>query len=320
VNPLTGLAVDPARLNRRPLAVKVSNYPAVVVPQHGLSAADLVYEAPVEGGVTRFTAIYLSQDAERVGSIRSIRLIDFDIQAMYNAYVAYSGASYGITQRALNWMPLSALSAEQVGCPPFCRYPEGGQAYEHTLFTSTSALWEWTDARDEQRAAVGYEVLNTQQTLDGLAFHEYVPSGGTAATQLDVSYTQSSATWRYDSGSERYLRTQNGAPHVDAATGGQLSAANVVIIEAVTYEDRSILEDQYNNLYSIGFRLTGSGPAYLLRDGQMYSGQWVRSDRDSAMQFVGNDGELMRFKPGNTWFQVVPEDVSWWDYWEIGAP
>jgi hypothetical protein len=181
-------------------------------------------------------------------------------------------------------------------------------------------LWEWAGARDEQRVAAGYQALNTRQTLDGLAFHEYVPAGGAAAAQLNVSYTQSSATWLYDSSSGRYLRSQNGAPHVDAATGDQLGAANVVVIEALTYEDRSILEDQYNNLYSIGFRLTGSGPAYLLRDGQVYSGRWVRNDRDSAMQFVGDDGELMRFKPGNTWFQVVPAEVSWWDYWEIGAP
>ncbi|HCB48965.1 MAG TPA: hypothetical protein DEP47_05455, partial [Chloroflexi bacterium] len=98
VNPLTGEKVpDPSVLQRRPLAVKIANT-ARVRPQAGLNQADLVFEHYSEGGITRFTAIFYSKDARRVGSIRSGRLIDLEIPLMYDAAFAYSGSSYPIRQ------------------------------------------------------------------------------------------------------------------------------------------------------------------------------------------------------------------------------
>ncbi|HJW84927.1 MAG TPA: DUF3048 domain-containing protein, partial [Anaerolineae bacterium] len=97
VNPLTGeKAPDPAVLQRRPLAIKVanSNEPGVR-PQSGVSFADLVYEHEAEGGVTRWTALFLSQSPALVGSNRSCRIIDADLPAMYKALLACSGFSGG---------------------------------------------------------------------------------------------------------------------------------------------------------------------------------------------------------------------------------
>ena len=77
VNPLTGLQVtDPAVLNRRPQVIKISNAPVLVRPQAGIGAADIVFEHYAEGGLTRFSAIFYSQAPNRVGSIRSARLIE----------------------------------------------------------------------------------------------------------------------------------------------------------------------------------------------------------------------------------------------------
>ena len=93
VSPFTGLEVDdPARLNRMPAAVKISNSP-IARPQSGLSKADVVIEHLAEGNITRFTAIFHSEDAERIGSVRSARLIDLEIPALFDAFLVYSGAS-----------------------------------------------------------------------------------------------------------------------------------------------------------------------------------------------------------------------------------
>ena len=322
VNPLTGLFTDPERLDRRALAIKVSNYPPVVVPQYGLSAADIVWESIVENGATRFTAIYLSQDAARVGSLRSLRLIDMDIQAMYDSFVAFSGASEGVFNYVLGLLvPDDAISPQLgEGCPPFCRFPEASDIYEHTLFTSTVDLWAWADARDERLAARDQPPVNTRRNLEGMAFHELPPAGGIEATQLAVTFRATDVRWDYDPATGRYVRSQDGAPHLDAATGEPLSAANVLIIEAYHYADESIIEDQFGN-YSIGVVLRDSGPAYLFRDGRMVAGTWTRSNFDSMMTFVDEGGEVLRFKPGNTWVEVVPRDVTWgWDYWEVAAP
>src|SRR5207237_8366910 len=86
VNPLTGLPVDdPAVLQRRPLAVKISNAPVLVRPQAGIGDADLVFEHLTEGRLTRFTAVFWTHTPPRVGSIRSARLIDLEIATIYTA-------------------------------------------------------------------------------------------------------------------------------------------------------------------------------------------------------------------------------------------
>ena len=93
VSPFTGLEVDdPARLNRMPAAVKISNSP-IARPQSGLSKADVVIEHLAEGDITRFTAIFHSEDAERIGSVRSARLIDLEIPVLFDAFLVYSGAN-----------------------------------------------------------------------------------------------------------------------------------------------------------------------------------------------------------------------------------
>ena len=93
VSPFTGLEVDdPARLNRMPAAVKISNSP-IARPQSGLSKADVVIEHLAEGSITRFTAIFHSEDAGRIGSVRSARLIDLEIPVLFDAFLVYSGAS-----------------------------------------------------------------------------------------------------------------------------------------------------------------------------------------------------------------------------------
>src|SRR5688500_17320512 len=80
VNSLPGLQVDPAALNRRPLLIKVSNYPEVVRPQTGLMQADHVWEHEVEGfNITRLTAVFWSNTPPHVGSVRSGRPPDLQL-------------------------------------------------------------------------------------------------------------------------------------------------------------------------------------------------------------------------------------------------
>src|SRR6266516_4523445 len=77
---------------RPALAVKVENLP-VARPQTGLSWADIVYEEPVEAGITRFIAIYQCQNASRIEPVRSGRLTDPDILVQFGHPVfGYAGA------------------------------------------------------------------------------------------------------------------------------------------------------------------------------------------------------------------------------------
>ena len=132
-NFLTGeLVNDPAQLQRRPLAIKISNAPpSFVRPQSGLNSADWVYEHTAEGNITRFTLILYGKDVAQVGPIRSARLIDVELPAMYDAALAFSGASVGVNQRlnAADFASRIIRSAD----PGYFRTGED-KPFEHTLY------------------------------------------------------------------------------------------------------------------------------------------------------------------------------------------
>ena len=305
VNPLTGLKVDdPAILDRRPLAVKISNSPPIVRPQAGLGSADLVFEHYAEGGVTRFTAVYLGQGAPKIGSIRSGRLIDLEIPAMFKAMFAYSGSSGGVKQKIIDsdfFQENRVISPDfGVGEPVFRRIPEPGKAFEHTLFTSTDALWALTTERG----------LNTRQDLLGLAFRASPPEDGQPARYVELAYLPgvASAEWTYAPDLGLYQRTILGEPHTDELTGQQITAANIVLVYA-NHVETDILEDLVGGgHYSIEIQVWGEGPVQIVRDGQVYNGSWIRQAREDMLSFRDAAGQPLTFKPGNSWYQLVPLD------------
>jgi hypothetical protein len=300
VCPLTGEGVsDVAILERRPLAVKISNFPPIVRPQAGLSYADAVFEHLSEAGLTRLTAIFLSKDAEKVGSIRSARLLDLEIPAMFKAMFAYSGASGGVKQEIQESDFFDRVISPDFGHSGFARIPSEGKAYEHTLFSDTQSLWEVAEARG----------LNQRQDLSGWTFSDEPPEGGSPATSLEFLYTPkyASAEYQYDPGREAYLRSVLGEPHRDELTGEQITARNVVALYA-NHLDTDIVEDSTGPriYYSIEIQIWGEGRAIVFRDGQAFEGRWVRSQRQDLIRFVDDAGNPISLKPGNTWIQVVP--------------
>ena len=227
VDPLTGLEVaNAALLNRRPLAVKVSEFPRRVRPQDGLSYADLVFEHYAEAGVSRMTAIFLGTDSPKVGSIRSARLIDLVLTESYKSMLITSGSSAGVLG-ALSKTPFfNRLIAEATGfnkCPPLCR--EGTEASTNNLFASTTDLWKTTDTLG----------LNGRQDFHGMAFFPTAPAGGqpAATIHIDFQLNENTTEWRYDTASGRYARFVDTdvvgtlAPHTDAVNNQQLTAANI---------------------------------------------------------------------------------------------
>ncbi len=307
VNPLTGQMVDPAQVNRMPVAVKISNFPFSVRPQSGLAQADVVFEHPAEAGLTRFTAVFLQNDVEKIGSIRSARFIDTEIAPMFGALLVTSGSSLGTMQhmRANPWFQgdnIWRLVSEETSyvCPPLCR---DNLNDTNSLFASTKDLRAATSAKTGPQA----------RAQSGFVFADALPAGGLKAN--DVSVDLSSAAhvdWRYVATSRLYTRWQDKdasgelAAHIDALTKQPITARNVVVL----------FVSQVNNFVPEDFRDGGNcgleiqlwtiGPAKVFRDGQLYEARWRRDQSTSfRLRLELNDGSSRALAPGNTWFEVV---------------
>jgi hypothetical protein len=302
VNPLTGQVVnDTAILARRPLAIKLSNN-ARVRPQSGLNRADLVFEHLTEGGITRFTVIYYGADADKVGSIRSGRLIDLELPIMYDAAFGYSGSS---TQ--LRLMFLRSLFFDRIVSPDFAH---GGfdrisnpnnpnERVEDTLYTSTSTLRWILDQREQ----------NTQPNFtNGMAFHPDPPDGGDEVSNVEIRYPATNVFWAHAPGLGGYQRWSDGVPHLDANSGAQLFFQNIVIVKA-PHLDTEIIEDSGGSP-SIQIQIWGEGPVTIYRDGLKYDGIWRRLDNRHMLTFYTMDGDLLPLSPGKTFFEVVPDDFD----------
>jgi hypothetical protein len=299
-NPLTGTKLDdPSVLERRPIAVKISNSPAQLVrPQSGLSQADIVFEHVTEGPITRFTAIIYGQTPPDMGPIRSARLIDLEIPVMYDAALAFSGSSIGVSRKLFGSDFRQRILRTYV--PGYYR-TGADKPYEHTLYGEPELFWEELEARGE----------NFPPSLEPyMVFSSDPPPQGTPASSFVVRYRDwTRIDWKYDAESGRYLRWADGEPHVDANNGEQIGAANVLVLFADHQLDTTICEFQSGNeclAHSMEIHIWGQGQAVLFRDGLQYDGFWARTSRGDMLSFIEVNGQPLPLQLGNTWFQVMP--------------
>lgn len=302
VNSLTGLPFpNQEAQDRRNLIVKISNYPPIVRPQSGINSADIVYEYETEGGVTRFAAIFRSQTPDHVGPVRSARLMDMNLVPMYNALLAFSGASDPvlnmIREADWHWQAITTAFGDNCEEAGFCRFPQDGLAFEHTLYLDTAMAWE----RATQRG------INTGYPGRGFAFSDFPDTNGVPATDIAIDwYGQTDARWQYDEETGHYLRYTDSQAHYDAADGEQLWVDNLVVIQ-VEHADRPDLFEPESRTASLDILLEGQGYAYVFRNGMWYEGYWRRRTNEpgEALLLIYGDETPIMLHPGRTWVSVV---------------
>ena len=304
INPLTGLPVeDPAILNRRPVAVKISNELRDIRPQWGLSQADHVFEYYHEYGESRFHAIFYGNDVSEVGPIRSARFPDEHLIRAYKSVFAFGSADYRVRGLFFNSDFGNRLATiSDIPCPPNTTYPTcriDPNQWNH-LMTDTSILSQHFTEQG---------VPNGRQYLDGLYFNKTAPPDGETGASLNIRFSKSHyQKWEYDPNTARYLRyddasTDNGEGEtfqqtIDRTNSQPVAADNIVVLLAP------------HSFYSrepeiVLINLIGFGKAYVFRDGQAYYVNWARTNADEIISLTNDDGSRFPLKPGNTWFEIV---------------
>lgn len=293
--PLTGEHLGyPSLGQRRPIIVKIGN-DSRSWPQSGIYKADIVIEHLAEGGITRFDAIYLCQDFTAIGPVRSARLIDIHLSYMFDAILVHVGASGGVMWILENETNFPRLN-DWRGDPGF--YLAAGRVRPYSTFTSTATVWQIAAARDWQKP----------MQVPPLLFGNLPPATPREEnSQVTIPYFFNNIVgWEWNPAEGKYLRTINGDPLFEAATGKQLRATNVLILWAEhKAADPPIIEDE-NNQLSLEINLWSEGEAVLLRDGNLVSATWSWGGVGTRLNLFDANGDPLPLAIGTTWIQVVP--------------
>ncbi len=286
--PLRGTAApDPQSVRRRPIVVKIDANPAAR-PQTGLADADLILEIVVEGGVTRYAAVFHSKDPAKVGPVRSARKSDLNYVPSLRPILAHVGASEAVAKLIRD----AAKSADFVDVDEL----QQGDAFERAK--DREAPYNTYTSAAKVRAAAG-PAGNDKVTVAPLTYG--AATGGTAATTLTIPYPEA-VRYEYD-GTGAYHRIYAGGTKTQDAAAGEVRPVNVVVIKTEFTEIAGTADA--SGAPSVDYRATGSGPVVILRDGRRFEGTWSRRGSD-MYAFADAAGTPILLRAGLTWMHIVP--------------
>lgn len=289
-SPLDGLPLAHGATSTRLFAVMIENH-VDARPLSGLAAASLVFEAPVEGGITRLLAVFDSdRNASEIGPVRSARAYYLDWAGEFSAVYAHVGGSPEALDKikAGDYFDLNEYWNGQY----FWR--QNVRAAPHNVYTSTDLLAQAAANRGWNAVADNF----------GAWRFEAPPAGAAATSTTEVAIPWSTpsyaVSWRFDPVNQRYLRFVAGAAASDK-DGKRETAANV----AVAFTDTSV----YDEKGRLRVRTLGGGRAILFRDGQALEGAWRKEAVGERLRFYDQSGAEFVFRPGTTWVEVVPREI-----------
>ena len=309
-NPYTGLIPsDPSRLERRPMAVKITNFPRRVRDyQYGLMRADVAYEYYIEDGLTRFIAVFYGQDAEKAGPVRSGRYFDEHIARMYQSYLVFANADERVEEFLLNSELLKRLFVPtDNNCPPLCR--DTSIKDYNNFFVDTAGITEYT-------RKIGHE--NQRLDLRSTFFDLMPPSWPLVVNEVSIRYSiYSYHSWRYDPTRHQYARFADTVdaetpaeevygPHLDMLTGEQIYASNVVVL--VVPHNFKTEFDRADQVFDL--QLLGEGEAYVFREGRATAAIWQRDALEQPIRLLDPARNLLGLTPGNTFYIVINPESS----------
>ncbi|MFS0868029.1 DUF3048 domain-containing protein [Microbacterium sp. 179-B 1A2 NHS] len=285
VAPLRGTDMPITAASRPALSAKIDNQ-VDARPQWGLDRTDIVFEELVEGGLTRYVAVWHSDLPAVVGPVRSIRPMDPDIVSPLGGIIAYSGGQ----GRFVRMMKDTGLhNAIHGGADDRFMFRTGERAAPHNVILRAPEIVEEYAALDAPAAQFRYSPGG------------WAPLFGEKSSGIDIDFSQVSArSWRWDGTAKAYERSQAGQP--DRVDGGErITATNVVALEVS-------IDGRYGDIPKTV--LVGSGTGWVSTGGSAMKIRWTKEKQDSRIVLLNDAGSEVRLAPGNTWVELVPKAGS----------
>lgn len=298
LNPVTGTPIsDPDQLQVPPIFVPLTRYPSAFRPSSGHSQAQWVFEMYVSDEESRpILMFYGEQPTSDISRI--------------------SSAIYGLEQ--LRWQYGGVIIA---GGTSKSILDSGIYNLELWYGVTGDQLYPVLPLENYQRIVDKWSRLATPADPNNLvyAFDDNAPEGGLSANSLFFRYAEDNQIlWRYDEETGKYYRMQNSVESpqsltadVDSSNGEQIGVENLIILMA-THDWAPDQKPEYG-LFTVNFNFVKSNPAYIFRDGKIYSTTWTtgsetferQSNRMRPIRFLDSNGNNFHLKPGKTWVHVV---------------
>ncbi|MBQ6503981.1 MAG: DUF3048 C-terminal domain-containing protein [Flexilinea sp.] len=298
LNPVTGMPIsNPDLLRLPPVFVPLARYPSAFRPSSGHSQAQWVFEMYVNNEESRpILMFYGEQPTVPVSRISSAIFGLEELRKQYGGIIIAGGTSKSVLDSDIKSLELW--------------YGESGDQ-----------LYPVLPVERYQRIVEKWDALSTPADPNNLrySFDVTPPEGGREARSLFVRYASTNEIlWRYDDAEGRYLRMQNSVEDpqslvadVDASTGEQIGAENLIILMA-THDWVPDQKPEYG-LFTVNLNYVASNPALIFRDGKLYHVTWTTKseqfERESArmrpIRFLDAEGNNFQLKPGKTWVHIV---------------
>ncbi|MCI8308547.1 MAG: DUF3048 domain-containing protein [Lachnospiraceae bacterium] len=298
---LTGEYIPEKKANRRPYAMMINNIEYAARFQSGVSQAAILYEAKVEGGITRLMAIFEDiSKLSKIGSARSARHYYVSVADEYDAiYVHFGHTKFATAKIAkLGVDNISGLSG--VGGKVF--YRDNSISAPHNAFTSEKGLLE------------GRKTLKYRKNYkDGFEGHFKFYEADTdlqsekIANKVTVKFSgYASPYFIYNADDKVYYRHQYGKEHMDVAKNKQLSFKNLIIQKV---DDEPIVPGHRKDYRTINFeKATGKG--WYITNGKAIKITWKKNESKGFMKYYHEDGTELVINPGKTYVALFPDEDS----------
>ena len=304
-NPLTGEGTQTDLSAARPVAIMLNNL-RKALPQCGIAQADLIYEVPAEGGITRMMAVFQSLDGvDTLGSVRSARPYYVELAAGLDAIFIHAGGSDDA---------YSAIKKHGVFNIDGVNGPYGGTmfyrdsarkqnaGFEHSLFTSRDRIEKLLSgplSKMRQTHKEDYS-LPLVFTTDG------TPAGGAPAASISVEFSYyKTGKFTYDPGTKAYRVEQHidkhDLPYVDGTDNTQVEVTNVLVLQT----DVNLIKGDSAGRQTV--RLTGSGSGYFACGGQYIPITWSKTSAAAPLQFSTADGQPLILGTGTSYINIIDD-------------
>ena len=294
--PLTGHQGKKAAMGRPALSVKIENAPEAR-PTTGLEDADIVWEEVVEGGITRFVAVYHSRIPDAVEPVRSIRPMDAEIVAPLRGVLAYSGGQPPFIAQIGKVGTQSVVMDD--GDPGFRRDPN--RAAPHNVIGSPEVFM--SQARGDRETPPPAQFSYAHEGEGSASAH------GHPASHLRVTLSGRQTTnWTWDGASGTYLRSEGVSPSW-SSSGARHAATNVLSLKT------EVVDTEYRD--PAGFpvprtKMVGKGTGLLASSGKAVTVHWSKKNAHAPIRLTLTNGEKAHLTPGPTWIELVPTTTGTW--------